>query len=849
MMLCAVLLFASTALASTTTTPGTQWDRAPERVRIGVLALRSDFARLGMEPEELAQLSFASTHDEVIDVFLSGKTNAGTMRSNNLERMALDGRPALDSLQHLSSNYQPVHELQQLVHLPPYEATAHPNLIAAFRGHMDVVGVLVLLLVGLLIHLYRRKAWNRSLLSARKQLETARTQQDEANHKLEDTYKVLADKEELLDKITNTAPHGIILLDDRGQVAYANRAAAQLLGYADKDLLGQDWHTHVVPPKLRLQASRGYREFTRTGTGAFVGQTISLGVQRKDGEIIPVEVSISGLSLNRRWHAIGIIRDVRERKRMEEALAEHTERFRALVEENRAGILILAQSGNVRFANPAATRLLSVPIEELKQVSFDTPSTFSNHSEVTVMRHDGSQGTAAAVITETTWKGASAFLVMLYDITERKATEEKMRQLAFEDTLTNLPNRSQFRLRLDQVIEQARRDNTGFALLFMDLDRFKKINDSLGHAMGDQLLQQVADRLGPQFRESDIVARMGGDEFTAIAYGADSEEAAKQVAERVACIFERPFHIEGQDFDVSTSIGISLYPHSSTDPDMLLRQADSAMYETKRNKGGGYSIFAPHIVLMSQSRFELEEELRNALKENQFRLFYQPEIQLHDGALVGMEGLLRWQHPHKGLLTPDAFITLLEDTGLILDVGRWVLNEACQQALQWQKDSPNLPVSVNISPIQVERSDLLENVDQAIRETGLDPKLLRLEMTETAMFRGAGNAAELLYALAGLGVELQIDDFGSSDSSLVMLRQLPFSVIKINRKYVQDIAVDAAKRALVKTSINMVHGMEKRIIAEGVENQAQLQVLSDLGCDAAQGYLFGKPLPANEIAL
>lgn len=277
-----------------------------------------------------------------------------------------------------------------------------------------------LLLAGILVHLYQRKAWERSLIRIRENLETAHAEQDAAHERLKVAFTALSTKEELLDKITGAALDGIVMLDDRGLVAFANRAAARLLGYTDNEFLGLDLHAHIIPPKQRKKASLGYRKFARTGRGIVVGTTVSLDAVRKNGEPIPVELSISALDMNGRWHAIGVLRDMRGRKHMEQAREERTESFRALVQENRAGILILDKTGSIRFANSAATRQFSVSAEELKRVLIDTPSAAGSQVEIGIMRHDGSRGTAAAVFTETVWKGESAYLVMLYDITERK---------------------------------------------------------------------------------------------------------------------------------------------------------------------------------------------------------------------------------------------------------------------------------------------------------------------------------------------------------------------------------------------------------------------------------------------
>jgi diguanylate cyclase (GGDEF)-like protein len=481
-------------------------------------------------------------------------------------------------------------------------------------------------------------------------------------------------------------------------------------------------------------------------------------------------------------------------------------------------------------------------------VPFALPGQASARSEIRVQRADGSRGFVALSVSETTWQGAPALLAILDDITERKSDEERMRRLAFQDTLTSLPNRSGFLDHLRRLTRRAPDQTNAFALLFIDLDRFKAINDTLGHAVGDDLLAAVASRLSNQVRGADCVARMGGDEFTATISGVRTPQDVEAVVRKFRDAFRDPFAFQDRTLYITASIGVALYPSDGRDPDLLLRHADTAMYDAKSRGAGLFSLYRPEMSVETQSRLELEAALHRAVSRGEFVLHYQPQVRLADRAAIGAEALLRWRHPERGLLAPDQFLPLLEDTGLIIEVGEWVLESACAQALSWRREGEHAPpVSINVSAIQVERGGLAESILRLIRDRGLQRGLLHLELTETTMFRNMERSVELLNSLVALGVHLAIDDFGTGHSSLGMVRRLPVSTIKLDREFVRGIAEHSADQALAKATIAMAHGLGKTVIAEGVETEEQVRVLLALGCDAAQGRYFGGPVPPDEL--
>lgn len=725
--------------------------------------------------------------------------------------------------------------------------------LSALLGDTWMAPAALVLGLGTLYALHISAA-NRRLLTAQEKLRRVQADQQRALDDLEAANRGLESERAKLRGITEMAVDGIFLLDSEGRIVYANPAAERILGYGPGGLIGHDAHLSLATPEARDHAHQAYRRFVREGTSRILGTTRALKAVRQDGSQVPVELSLATLRLDGQQHAIGVMRDISGRLRMEQELDESRGNLQSLVQDNRTGILVLDAQGRVQFANAAAESLLACGERGLVGTDFPVPAAVGSLDgppyEIPIKRHDGTQGTAALGVTETRWRGTLAHLVMLHDITERKVAEQRMQQLAFQDGLTGLPNRDLFSDRLEQAIELAQREGKGLALLFMDLDRFKEINDTLGHGAGDHLLRSAAERLRALPRASDTIARMGGDEFTAIFYDVPDLAAAEGLAQRMLESFEEPFELEGAAFAVTPSIGVSLYPALATDPDVLLRQADSAMYEVKRRGGNAYRLYSPQITLVRRSRLALEKELRSALRDQDFTLFYQPQVELGSGRCLGCEVLLRWTHPTRGLLLPSGFLPLLESTDLILDVGAWVLDEACRQVRQWKDQQVEpLILSVHVSPIQVERSDILAEVSAALQRHGIEPRYLVLEIAETALFSRMSEAGGLVKRLASLGVGVHIDNFGTGYASLAMIKRLPVKAVKLDRGFVTALGLDTTDEALVKATLTMVQGLGKRVIAEGVETADQLAILRGLRCDWAQGFLIGRPMPAAALGV
>jgi diguanylate cyclase (GGDEF)-like protein/PAS domain S-box-containing protein len=434
------------------------------------------------------------------------------------------------------------------------------------------------------------------------------------------------------------------------------------------------------------------------------------------------------------------------------------------------------------------------------------------------------------------------------DITEQKKVEDQIRHMAHHDALTELPNRVLLHDRIGQAIAQARRNSRVAALLVIDLDRFKNINDSLGHQVGDGLLRTVAERLVACVRGADTVARMGGDEFVVVLTDLKRAEDAGPIAQKILGALPRPVDIEGHELRVTTSIGICAYPHDGEDVETLVRNADAAMYHAKQTGRNNFQFFTRQMNIAANQRLLLERDLRLALEREEFTLYYQPQLDLKTGGIVGFEALIRWPHPQRGMIAPADFIPVAEETGLITPIGEWALRRACTQARGWQTlGYPKLQVSVNCSAQQFRLAGLVDMVARTLRETGLPASTLELELTESIIVEHTEHVMAKFEALDQMGVKLSIDDFGTGYSSLGYLKRFAIHELKIDQSFVRDVSTDPDDAAIVSAIIAMSHGLGLRVVAEGVETAEQLAFLKKAGCDWAQGYYFRRPLPAEEI--
>ncbi|GED34755.1 EAL domain-containing protein [Brevibacillus centrosporus] len=419
---------------------------------------------------------------------------------------------------------------------------------------------------------------------------------------------------------------------------------------------------------------------------------------------------------------------------------------------------------------------------------------------------------------------------------------------ALHDELTGLPNRRMFHQALSQAIERYREEPTPFAVFVMDIDRFKLINDSLGHTYGDRFLQEVSNRIRECAEGYPVtIARLGGDEFTLILENCEEPSLAAELAGKLVKAIEVPYRLQNNDYYVSASIGIAIYPTHCASEEDLLKNADTAMYEVKKNGKNGHQFFSPVLDEQLLLRIELESDLRKAVQRQELELYYQPQFQTGSYSMIGIEALVRWRHPTKGLLSPGVFISIAEETGLIYEIGTWTLHEACRQMKEWHlAGGPLIPVSVNLSSRQFHQSNLVAYIREILQETGLEPQYLELEITESMMM-DAAVSAEILRELDEFGVKISLDDFGTGYSSLSYLKQFPIHKLKIDRSFISDITRNASDQAIVATIISMAKHLNMEVIAEGIETKGQLDFLTENSCQEIQGYYFSRPLPAQEV--
>jgi diguanylate cyclase (GGDEF)-like protein/PAS domain S-box-containing protein len=548
------------------------------------------------------------------------------------------------------------------------------------------------------------------------------------------------------------------------------------------------------------------------------------------------------------------------------------ERLENILDNAGEAIIIFDQDGVIETFNNAAETLFGYRAGETTgaQVSMLMPQSgkeeeyniFTHHRwhawaeaggaerEFEAKRKDGSLVPVAVKISETVMGGKHLFTALIADISERKAMIERLQYQAERDTLTGLPNRALFRDRLEHTLAQAKRNGTLVALLFLDLDKFKAINDTLGHQAGDQLLKAVAGRLGETLRASDTVARLGGDEFTAILEGVNRIDDVTYVAGKLHNLFSRPFEVNGQDISITTSIGISVYPLDAQDAENLIKDADTAMYHAKDLGRNSYQFYSKDMTERLARRLALVTELRRAIEQEEFVLHYQPIVDLESGRTISVEALLRWQHPERGLVFPDEFIPVLEDSGLIKAAGEWVLRTACAQCKAWQdsgRDTVPQRVMVNISARQLLDKNFVASLSRILEDADLDASHVGLEITEHTIMEDIEAGSMFLEALRSLGIHVAIDDFGTGHSSLERLKRFPIDTLKIDRSFVQDIISDVDNAAIVDAIIAMAHTLRLKVVAEGVETPEQLEQLRSYGCDAVQGYLYSRPVSPEEI--
>ncbi|HKW36933.1 MAG TPA: EAL domain-containing protein [Burkholderiales bacterium] len=660
----------------------------------------------------------------------------------------------------------------------------------------------------------------------------------------------------------NASEDMIWLIDPvRMSVIDLNDTACRKLGYTREELLARTPQEIIGVPREELAAV--YRNLIAGGEG----DTVDGWYQHKDGHSFPVEAFRRAIQSHGNYLIIAVVRDVTERRRTEEDLR----RFRVAM-DNSADMIVLIDRASMRFVdvNETACRLLGYTREELlkmgpqdvlpvprEELERDYDALIARPAGEVDMVPSGMKsqytckdGTKLPFeSTRHVLRSGNTHIIAAIsrDIRARLAIEEKVAYLAQFDALTGLPNRNLFQDRLVQAMALARRNDWPMAVLFIDLDRFKLVNDTQGHSAGDKLLKLAAERLRGCIRGSDTVGRLGGDEFAAILSELSIPSDAGLVAQKIIDVLRQPFDLDGKETYVSASIGITLYPADSDSAEALIMSADAAMYRAKEQGRNNYQYFTRDMNQRALHRVQMEASLRRALERGEFRLVFQPKAHLATGKICGFEALLRWQRPEKGLVPPAEFIPVLEDTGLIVPVGEWVLRSACAQIRAWQTEGLKVPpVSVNLSARQFEQKNLSDAVHKVLGEMGVDPELIEFEITESLLMHDPEGAARTLARLKESGVKLSMDDFGTGYSSLGYLKRFPIDTLKIDRSFVHDISTDANGATLTRAIIHLAQNLRLKVVAEGVETVDQLSFLKVNGCDEMQGYLFATPTGAEE---
>lgn len=631
---------------------------------------------------------------------------------------------------------------------------------------------------------------------------------------------------------------------NQGYAAYNGHSTESILGLTVQEAIGDKAWQAIQPHVDRC--SHGERvKYTRE-------QTLP------NGEVRMIEVNLiphfdgAGQQLG----SFVLITDITERWRAEREVRQSEERMRKFTEATDEAI-VFHRDGLITDGNEALTRLTGYSLQEVTGLSifnFISPewrataleytrSGREDPYEVTICHKDGHAIPVEVVGKTMPLHHADYRIVVVRDITARKQAQEREAFIALHDTLTQLPNRHFLMEQLSQVLSLARRRHGRVAVLFMNLDHFKTVNDSLGHHAGDQLLRNVAERLRNGVRDADVVARLGGDEFVVVLTDIQTPDDAAMVADKLLDSMHGVFTVDHLPLTISPSIGISLFPDHGGSADVLLRCADAAMQHAKESGRGNRQFYAASMDASALDVLHQERLLRDAIARNDFELHYQPQIRLADGTLQGLEALVRWRHPERGLVGPDEFITFSESRGLITPIGRWVMREACRQLKAWQDEGlAPVPVAVNLSALEFRQRDVAAEIAAVLLETGLAPQYLEIELTESVLMHQTGQVLDTLNAIKALGVGISIDDFGTGYSSLAYLKRYPIDKLKIDRSFVADTPGNTDDVAIVTAIIQMGRSLQLQTVAEGVETQAQIDLLAGLGCDLIQGFVVAMPM-------
>ncbi len=726
------------------------------------------------------------------------------------------------------------------------------SLIAANPAGAVLAGLLGALIAGLIVRIAHRRTHAAEVRGA----QNVSVSNAEVSKLAEEQYRVLF----------KSSPVPTFICETRKwRLLEANDAASREYGYTREELL------KLSLPEMGLPEDAERLTQTLLSLGPSSGEIGTWRLKRKDDTQFEVEMVSFRMQFARQQARVVMARDVTLRKQTHETMWRDLERFSFASRATNDATLDWDLTSDEVWRSDNYAQVIGHGVVHgavnmaawFESVHADDRARVQEHL-LAIIRSDANQWSdefrvlrAGDTIAHVFARGhvvraedgaARRMTAVLQDITERKEHEERIRFLADHDELTELPNRSLFRQALNKALQRAERSGKMLSVLFFDLDRFKNINDSLGHDAGDEVLRAVAERLSACVRKIDLVARFGGDEFAVLTEGLTAEDQASTVARKILEALSKPMVLAGRQYRPAASIGISTYPTDGRDAQSLLKNADIAMYRAKEDGRGTFQFYSEQLNTHSVQRLEFESNLSNALNNREFVLYYQPKVDLATGRIAGLEALIRWVSPQLGFVPPGDFISIAEETGLIVPMGRWVAQTACVQNRAWQKGGlPPLRIAINISARQITDKGLIPFLTETLRTTGLGVELLELEITESAVMSNQDHAEKVLNELKGLGFHLTMDDFGTGYSSLAYLKRFPFDSVKIDQSFVRGIPESKDDEAIVEAIIAMAHSLQLKVVAEGVETKEQYDFLRTRGCEMIQGYYFSKPIPASEI--
>ncbi|MFO7570833.1 MAG: EAL domain-containing protein [Smithellaceae bacterium] len=657
---------------------------------------------------------------------------------------------------------------------------------------------------------------------------------------------------------------GIYIVQD-GKFSYVSPLFQKLCGYSGADLIDTNPLDYISPD---------YREITRqqaiTRLKGQRSDAYEYKITRKDGKEIWTLETITSIFYKGRRAALGTFMDITERKLMEESIRLSEERYRTIIDEMEEWYFEADINGNITFFNDNFARAVEHSQKDITGMNFQNLINPADIDAIYRLFHEIFKTGKSTknflyefispdgVVTSAEFSvfpkrdladRVCGFRGVGHDITERKRTEERIQYLATHDSLTGLPNRLMFNQLLHHAIETAKRYKRQFAVLFIDLDRFKTINDSMGHEAGDQLLQEIAKRLTQTLRAVDVVARLGGDEFVILIEELSEPDQVKTVAGKILSAVMKPVYIAGNECRVTTSIGVSIYPQDADNEQALMKNADIAMYFAKEEGKNNVQFYSEEIQSRSLEHLSIETNLRYALERDEFSLHYQAKVDFKTNAITGVEALIRWQSPSLGSVTPTQFIPVAEETGLIIPIGNWVIRTACAQNAAWQREGlPPVCMAVNLSLRQLTDIHLIDDIRAALADSGMDPELLELEITESMVMHNPVKVIAVLHEIKNLGVRLAIDDFGTGFSSLAQIKNFPVDTLKVDRSFIRNLPEDLEDKAITEAIIAMGKSLCLNVVAEGVETIEQEDFLREHFCDEMQGYFFSKPVSHEKFA-